>query len=180
MYGAMDTALNISELPAVSRWYAVQTKPRHEKRIGTELRRKGIESFVPTVKEVHRWSDRRKIVEVPLFSCYAFLRAENILQAALSVIATPGVFRLLGTKEKAAPIPDEEIEAFQRMVGNGVPMANSVFLTSGRRVRIRGGVLDGVEGILQSRPGDHKLVVSIQLIQRAVSVSLQGYDIEPV
>jgi len=160
-------------------WYALHTKPRHERRIGVELRHKGFQIFVPTVKEVHRWSDRRKIVEVPLFSCYVFFRANNVVRARETVFLTPGIFRVVGAKDRPTPIPDSEIQAFQRLVAKGVPMANSLFLGAGQRVRIRGGVLDRLEGILQSDPGDDKILVSIELIQRAVSVSLEGYDIEP-
>jgi transcription antitermination factor NusG len=108
-----------------------------------------------------------------------FFRANNVLRSWETVFLTPGIFRIVGAKDGPTPIPDSEIEVFQRLVGEGVPMANSLFLSAGQRVRIRGGVLDGLEGILQSHPGDLKILVSIELIQRAVSVSLEGYDIEP-
>jgi transcription antitermination factor NusG len=161
------------------RWYAVHTKPRHEKRIGAELHKKGIETFVPTIAEMHRWSDRRKRVEVPLFSCYAFFRVSDLDQTRYWILTTPGVFRVVGTQSHATAIPDHEIESFKRLVATGVPMATSVFLNAGQRVRIRGGALDGVEGILEWSPGEDRIVVSIELIRRAVSVSLSGYDIEP-
>jgi transcription antitermination factor NusG len=160
-------------------WYALYTKARHEKRIETELSNKGIETFTPTVREVHRWSDRRKSVEVPLFSCYTFFRTDNLPPIRYSILNTPGVLRLVGTQNQATPIPHHELVSFKLLVANRVPMESSRFLSVGQQVRIRGGALDGVEGILEHSHGQGKIVVSIKLIQRSVSLSLSGYEIEP-
>jgi transcription antitermination factor NusG len=165
--------------PAKPRWYALHTKPRHERRVETELGRKAIQSFLPMVNEVHRWSDRRKVVEAPLFSCYAFVRITDVSRAKGTILSTPGVFSIVGTRSAATPIPDCEIEALQKLMASGTPMSSTLFLNVGQRVRVRGGALDGVEGVLESRAGGSKLIVSIELIQRSVSVPLSGYDLEP-
>ena len=70
----MDGGLNPSISQDELRWYALHTRARHEKAIERRLREQGMETFVPTTTEVHRWSDRKKKVEVPLFSCYVFVR----------------------------------------------------------------------------------------------------------
>ena len=55
-------------------WYAIHTMARHEKRVTTNLQEDRICAFLPLVEQLHRWSDRRSRVEVPLFSCYVFVR----------------------------------------------------------------------------------------------------------
>jgi transcription antitermination factor NusG len=90
-----------------------------------------------------------------------------------------GVFRFVGTGSVGTPIPDDQIEAVQAVVSQKLPWSIYPFLNIGQRVRIRGGSMDGVEGILVARDGDRKLVVSIDAIQRSMAVQIEGYDLEP-
>jgi transcription antitermination factor NusG len=159
-------------------WYAVQTRARHEKRIGSELESKGISAFVPTRREAHRWSDRTKMVDVPLFSCYVFVKIESDPVSILEVLKTSGVFRFVSMNSAPAPIPVEQIESLQTIVANKLPLSPCGFLKIGQRVRIRGGSLDGVEGTLTALKGEHKLVISIDLIQQSVAVTIDGYAVE--
>ena len=78
------------------------------------------------------------------------------------------------------PIPDKEIEDIQTLLAQNVTCALYPFIRMGQRVRIRGGCLDGVEGILVAKNSDRNLVVSIELIQQSVAVRIDGYDVEPV
>jgi transcription antitermination factor NusG len=91
-----------------------------------------------------------------------------------------GVFGLVGASGEGAPIPNEQIEAVQSLVNGGIPWSCHPFLKIGQRVRIRSGALDGVEGILVSRDGDRTLVISVDAIQRSLSVRVEGYDVEAV
>lgn len=161
-------------------WYAIYTRPRHEKQIEARLRDCGISTFLPVVKEVHRWSDRRKVVELPLFSCYLFVHIIQSAKARVSVLQTDGVIGFVGTHREANPIPEAEIENVQQLLSRNLLLAPYPFLRMGQRVRIRGGSLDGIEGIITSGSGDRKLVISIELIQRSIAVSLEGYDIEAI
>ena len=165
-------------LPTPALWYAVQTRARHEKRIGTELEQRGISAFVPARCEAHRWSDRTKSVEVPIFSCYVFVKIEATPVNMLEVLKTSGVFRFVSVCGAPAPIPDEQIESLQAVIANKLPLAPCGFLKVGQRVRIRGGALDGVEGTLTGVKGDHRLVISIDLIQQSVAVTIDGYAVE--
>ncbi len=163
-----------------SRWYAVQTRARHEKRIESELNCKGIPAYVPTLREVHRWSDRNKTIDVPLFSCYVFVCAVLMPTLRLEILKTTGVFRFVETQGLPAAIPDAEIESIQRVVMQGLPLAPCGMLHIGEKVRIRGGSLDGVEGVLSAVRGENRLVISVELIQQAVSVTIDGYLVERV
>jgi transcription antitermination factor NusG len=162
------------------RWYAVQTRARHEKRIGTELEQKGITAFVPTMRETHRWSDRTKVVEVSVFSCYIFVKVVAASAQRLEVLKTMGVFRFVSVNGAPAPIPDGEIEGVRRVLANNLPVSACGFVQIGQRVRIRGGSLDGLEGIIENIRGGNKLVLSVELIHQSVAVTIDGYSVEPV
>jgi transcription antitermination factor NusG len=161
-------------------WYAVQTRARHEKQVTKQLQEKGATTFLPLVTQTHRWSDRRKVIELPLFPCYAFARLASSVEMRLPALQTPGVLSIVGAHGVGAPIPDKEIEDIQTLLAENVSSSLYPFIKVGQRVRIRGGCLDGVEGILIAEKSDRRLVVSIELLQRSVSVRIDGYEVEPV
>ena len=161
-------------------WYALHTRSRHEKRVASELEQKGISSFLPLVTQMRKWSDRRMKVDLPLFSCYVFVNITKSPETRVSVLRTPGVLTIVGGNHLASPIPDREIEQIQTILERKVPFSAHPFLEVGQRVRIRGGALDGLEGVLSRFKGHDQLVVSVQTIQRSLSVTLGGYDVEPV
>jgi transcription antitermination factor NusG len=162
----------------VERWYALQTKARHEKIVRHRLEKHGVCTFLPTVTEIHRWSDRKKKVELPLFSCYLFARLTPSKVDRLRILCVEGVFSFVGHRGEGVPIPDDEIEAVRVLVESKLPFSSHPFLKIGQRVRIRGGSLDGLEGILISRNSDSTLVISIDAIQRSLAVRVNGYDIQ--
>ena len=162
-----------------SRWYAVQTRARHEKKVATQLQGKGVAVYLPLIPQVHRWSDRSKVVQLPLFAGYAFVRTELSPVARLGVLQTAGVISFVGNHGQGIPIPDKEIEDVQALLTHKAPCALYPFLKVGQRVRIRGGCLDGVEGILAALDSKRSVVVSIELIQRSLAVRVEGFDVEP-
>jgi transcription antitermination factor NusG len=166
--------------PEVQHWYGLQTRPRHEKIVAQRLRERGVATFLPVVTEVHRWSDRKKSVEMPLFSCYVFAQFVPNRAERLRVLRVEGVFGLVGSRGEGVPIPDEQIDAVRNLVEGDVPWSAHPFLKIGQRVRIRSGSLDGLEGVLVSRNGDRTLVISVDAIQRSLAVRVEGYEVEPV
>lgn len=174
-FEATDTAQ-----PAPPSWYAVQTRSRHEKKVAEEIEDKGICSFLPQISRVHQWSDRRKKVDLPLFPGYVFVRTAYSPEARLSVLKTPGVAGFVGCQGRGTPIPDKQIEDIRLILDQNVPFELYPFLELNQRVRIRGGCLDGVEGTLVAKNPDRSLVVSIDLIQRAILVRVSGYELERI
>jgi transcription antitermination factor NusG len=166
--------------PGALRWYALHTRARHEKAIERRLREQGMETFVPTTMQVHRWSDRKKKVEVPLFNCYVFLRCALSAEDRKRVYQVESVHGFVGARGTALPIPDEQIESIQKILAGTAPWRSHPFLKVGQRVRVRGGAMDGVEGVFLSENGDHSLIISIEAIQRSMAVRIDGYDVEPV
>jgi len=166
--------------PVTTLWYAVQTYARHEKRVAERMRQQGLSVFLPLVKEQHRWSDRRKMVELPLFSCYVFVQLEPTNEDRLKALKTEGVLALVGVRGEGTPIPNEQIEAVRTLVTQDLPWSNYGFLKVGQRVRVRGGSLDGTEGIFLSKNGENTLVISVDAIHRSLAIRIDGYDVEPL
>lgn len=166
--------------PEGPNWYAVHTKARHEKRVAAQLEEKRVRAFLPLLRQIHSWSDRRCEVEIPMFSCYAFVHMAQTVEERLKVLRTPGVLGLVGCERQGTPIPREQIESLQTAIRGNVPIFPHAFINAGRRVRIRGGSLDGVEGILERQGADQSLVVSVELLRRSISIRVEGYGIELV
>ena len=160
-------------------WFAVQTRSRHEKKVNSELREKGIDSFLPLHREKRRWSDRSQWVELPMFSQYIFVRLPGSGDSRIRVLQTSGVVQFVGSSARGTPIPDEQIEVLRAIVSNRIPTAAHQFLQIGQRVRIRGGALEGIEGILSAIRNEKNLVVSVDLIQKSVAIRINGFEVEP-
>jgi len=186
MYGSTETT-SVFEQPAFTsvtdfkqeRWFAIHTNSRHEKVVAQEATEQGITAFLPLVKQVRQWSDRRKVVESPLFSCYVFVKILPDNRERLKVLRINGVLRFIGL-HGGIPIPEEQIEAVKMVVEQELPICSHPFLKIGQRVRVRSGALKGVEGILTGRTGERTLIVSLDAIQRSLSVRIEGYDVEPI
>ena len=161
-------------------WYAIQTRCRFEKKAATQLQNKGIETFLPLVKQIHRWSDRRQIVQVPLFPGYGFVRLSDSPAHRLRVLQTVGVNGFVMLNGFPVPVPEQQLEDVRRLLANEISCRAYPFLKVGQKVRIRGGCLDGLEGVLISENKDHSLVVSIEAIQRSLIVRIDGYDVEAI
>jgi transcription antitermination factor NusG len=170
--------LPLALTPEGPNWYAVHTKARHEKRVAALFDEKHICTFLPLLHQIHRWSDRRCKVEVPMFSCYAFVHVVQAIDERLKILRTPGVLGFVGCERQGTPIPREQIESLRTAISQNIPCLPHPFVNAGMRVRIRGGSLDGVEGILERQGSDQSLVVSVELLQRSISIRVKGYDIE--
>jgi transcription antitermination factor NusG len=162
-------------------WFAVHTRARHEKVVAQRFREMGLNSFLPLVKETHRWSDRKKTVELPLFSCYVFVQmSPEHSKERLAVVSTDGVLQIVGSRGQGIPIPSAQIDAIRLLLAEELPWKEHPFLKVGQKVRICGGAMDGVEGILLARDRDRTLVVSVDVIQRSLAVRIEGYRVEPL
>jgi transcription antitermination factor NusG len=160
-------------------WFAIRTRSRHEKLVADQLQRQNIESFLPLLKSVREWSDRKKEVEMPLFSGYSFARLVLCSSDRLRVLQTQGVAGFVGVRGLGIPVPQEQIDSLKTLLANQIPMKEHPFLQIGQRVRIKGGALDRVEGILAGQD-DRNLIISVEPIHRSLSVSIHGYRFEPI
>jgi transcription termination/antitermination protein NusG len=164
-------------LYAEPRWYAVWTRSRHEKCVAEQCERKAVQTFLPLYETVRRWKNGRHRVQFPLFPGYAFVRIA--LKDRLEVMEVPGVVRLVGFNGRPLPIPDEEMDGLRRGLAAGIEARPHPYLTVGRRVRIVGGPLRGMAGILVRRKGLYRVVVSLNLIVQSMIADVDIADIRP-
>lgn len=161
-------------------WYAVQIRPRHEKAAANHLRVFGIETFLPLCPQIRSWSDRKKIVEFPLFPGYLFVAIPWFSQARVRVFEASGAIGFVGPRNQATPIPPDQIEALRSLTRARAEYSPHHYVNVGQRVRIRDGALRGLQGILVSISNDQSLIVSVDLIRRSVAIHLKGYEVEPI
>jgi transcription antitermination factor NusG len=157
-------------------WYAAYTSANHEKRVAKQLEERALEHFLPLYQSVRRWKDRRVRLDLPLFPGYVFVRL--VLRDRLMILQIPGVAKLVGFNGTPTALPEGEIESLRTSLAEGLRAEPHRFLTVGRRVRVKNGPLGGMLGILVKRKNRARLVVSVQLIQRAMAVEIDEADLE--
>jgi transcription antitermination factor NusG len=159
-------------------WWALYTRHQHEKTVAEMLSTKGFDVFLPLYESMRRWKDRNKLISLPLFPCYVFVRggAERKLQ----VVTTPGVHMILYHGERVATIPEEQIAAIRTAVDGRYRVEPHPFLQCGQRVRVLRGSLEGVEGILARKKNMCRLILSVEMLAQSVAVEVNASDVEPV
>jgi len=159
-------------------WYAVYTSANHEKCVALQLGQRSVEHFLPLYVSQRRWKDRRVQLQLPLFPGYVFIHLA--LRDRLQVLQIPGVAKLVGFNGTPTALAPEEIETLRRGLQGGLRAEPHPFLSVGRRVRIIAGPFAGLEGILKRKKSNLRVVVSLELIQRAVAVDVDAADVRSV
>jgi len=159
-------------------WYAVYTIVRHEKAVNSALLEKDIETFLPLREVISQWKDRKKKVLLPLFPGYLFIN--STLEDRLTILNTPGIVRILGVTGSPIPIPDEQVEAVKKLIESRLPYDPYPYYNEGKMVMVVNGPLQGVVGRILQKRTSNKLILSVDLIKRSVSVEVQAEDVELV
>ena len=167
-----------SRLEIDSAWCALYTRHQHEKTVAEMLSAKGFEVFLPLYESMRRWKDRNKVLSLPLFPCYVFVRGG--LSRRLQVVSTPGVHMILCNGDRVAIIPEAEIDAIRRTVEGPHHIEPHPFLKCGERVRVKRGSLEGVEGVLVRKKNLYRLVLSVDMLAQSVGVEIDAADVEPL
>ena len=163
-------------------WFAAWTRSQYEPKVEDALRRKSVEVFLPRIRQASRRRDRCVVLERPLFPGYVFTRFLPSRETYLKIVSTEGVVRVLGDRwDTLYPIPDEQVEAVQRLVTSDERVRPVAWLRIGDRVRIIAGPLAGLEGFVQySRAGHARFVVSVDLLQRSVGAEVPSELLERI
>jgi len=161
-----------------ARWYALRTRARHEKQVRDRLASQGIEQLLPTVIKLSQWKDRKKKIEVPLFSCYCF--AQFAWPDRLTVQQTAGVVQIVGNGNGPEPVSEAEIDAIRALMTSRLPYDLHPYLHEGMPVEVIRGPLEGVHGILLRKNKPFRLVISVHLIRQSASVEIDASDVVPV
>lgn len=151
-------------------WFAVRVKSNYEKPVSAMLRGKGFEEFVPMYRSRRQWSDRIKMIDLPLFPGYLFCRLD--LNRRLPLLTTPGFLYLVGQGKSPEPVDEREIAAIQAVVRSGLPAMPWPSIAVGEHVRLERGPLRGVEGVVARIADQHRIYVNATLLQRSVFVQV--------
>lgn len=162
-----------------ARWFAIQTRYRYEKKVAAQLDQKKCEVYLPLRTEWHKWSDREQAITIPVFPGYAFVHLDQSYIARQSVLQTAGLMGFVSFGGTVVSVPSKQIEDLRLILREKELFSMHPFICAGHRVRIRGGCLDGLEGVLLQRDKG-KLIISIESIQRSLAIEVQGYDLESV
>jgi len=154
-----------------SRWYALQVHARKEQLVTSQLENRSLECFLPTYKSLRKWSDRTKEIQQVLFPGYVFCRFDY--ESRQPVVMTAGVTQVVGNGKVAIPIADSEIEALRVAVTSGIPTQPWPYLRTGEYVQINYGHLAGLQGILVNFKGNHRVVLSVTLLQRSLALEVE-------
>jgi transcription antitermination factor NusG len=159
-------------------WFAVRVRSNCEKIASASLRSKGYEELLPLQKVRRLWSDRIKVVELPLFPGYVFCRFEA--SRRLPILTTPGVVGILGFGETLTPVQEHEISSLRTVLGAGLPCEPWPFLKAGQPITIEHGPLAGVDGTVLQIRGQYRLIVQISLLQRSVAAEVDRESVRPL
>lgn len=165
-----------------ARWFAIWTHSHCEQLVHDQLVANAFDAYLPTVRTWSRRGGRRRLIPLPMFPGYLFVHHPMDKRSHVEVLKARGVVKVLGERwDRLAPIPDAEIEALQRVLNTELPVLPHPYLREGQRVRIDGGPLAGLEGILlRSRPNRGLLVLSVDLLHRSVAVEVDCTLVVPV
>ncbi len=163
----------------VLRWVALYTRSRHEKLVDRELQKKGIETFLPLRKVTRDWSDRKKIIEEPLFKSYLFVRLP--LKDRWTVLNTTGAVSFVG-RPAAEPVevPEKELSIVRRFIEEEIQMDPFPYLKEGERVYIRSGAFKGAEGFIVRKDNHCRLVISLDLLMQSISIVIDQACVESI
>ena len=160
-------------------WYAIYVKSRYEFVTDGELKKKGIENYLPLVTQLRQWKDRRKSVKFPLFPGYLFVHTSPDPEALYNVLRTRGVVKFVSlVPGHPSPVPHEEIESLRLLIESGRELDVYPNLHEGMMVRVKRGPLKGAVGVLKSKGVHYMFHINIEILGRSVGVKLYADDLE--
>ena len=161
-----------------AQWFAVWTRSRHEQVVREQLERKSIVAFLPTITRWSRWKDRKKKIDWPLFPGYCFAQFDP--DDTLPILKCAGVVNIVSVEGRPAPIPEYELDSIRVLIGSDLQFDPCPLIREGTMVEVTHGPLRGVVGrLLRKDAPKARLVLSVDLIGRAVSVEVEAADVKP-
>jgi transcription elongation factor/antiterminator RfaH len=159
-------------------WYALYTRPRHEKKVQELLTEKGIDAFLPMIKSLRQWKDRRKWVDMPLFNGYVFVNID--LKNKLTALQTHGVVKIVDFGGVPAAIPDWQIEQLKRLIDNADTLMPEQYLKIGDYVEVKSGSLAGIRGYLREIRGEWRVAIMVDGIYQSTSFVVDRANVQKI
>jgi len=159
-------------------WYAIYTRPRHEKKVHAQLTDKEIKTFLPLITRKRQWKDRKKSVEMPLFSSYLFVNFEY--KYRFDVLETDGVVKIVNFNGVPAVVPDWQIESLKQMLTFPKTIELENYIRPGEIVEVIEGPMQGMRGTVVNRKNSNRLVLTIEGIMQSVSVEIDEFSLKSI
>ena len=163
----------------IARWYAVYVKSRYEKKTSKLLDDRQIEVYLPLIKRLKQWSDRKKMVEEPLFKSYLFVHTD--LKNYYEILNTPGVVKFVCFEGKPVPVPDNQLIAVKEYIGEDDKEDDLTMLPNlqeGQLVEIVYGQMKGLVGKLVEIRGKQRLIVNIEAVGQSLPISVSRVHVK--
>ena len=160
------------------KWYVAYTYPKAERKVQRKVASIGVESFLPVSKVVRQWSDRKKKLEMPVFPNYIFIRATP--HERHQTLNIRELVRFVSFEGNPVTISDKEIESIKTVLSMDTKISNERFHQVGTKVQITSGGFAGATGILVRKEGKQRLLVQLEALQQAFSVSLPAGCVKEV
>lgn len=174
----MCTAQVIVSLTPESSWYAVFCLPQNEKSVARQLALREVEAFLPTYETIKVWKNRQRIRTVlPLFPTYLFVHINS--RQRCRVLESPGVIHIVGNSREHLPVPDAAIELLRSGI-QGRNMEPYRELVAGKKVRIKSGSMEGVQGVLVRKGNGMRFVLALEMINQYAAIEVDAHDLEPI
>ncbi|GAB4180877.1 MAG: UpxY family transcription antiterminator [Calditrichia bacterium] len=151
-------------------WYAVYTRARHEKKVFERMQEANIEAYLPIVKKLRQWKDRKKWIEVPLFNNYIFVNIES--KQFIQVLQIQGVSRFVSSAQKPIQIPDWQIDNLKKSLEISEEPETAEYFVSGEFVEVTDGPFRGVKGYVYDRKKKNRIALSIEGIYQSVIIEV--------
>ena len=159
-------------------WYAIYTRPRHEKKVHLQLTDKKFEAFLPLITRKRQWKDRKKKVEMPLFSSYLFVEFDY--KYRFDVLETDGVVKIVNFNGVPAVVPDWQIESLKQMLTFPRTLQLETYIRPGEIVEVTEGPMRGIRGTVVNRKNANRLVLTIEGIMQSVSVEVDEFILKKI
>jgi transcription antitermination factor NusG len=159
-------------------WYALYTRPRHEKKAAELLIEKDFVVYLPLIQRVRQWKDRKKKVDMPLFNSYLFVNFEY--NQRFEVLKTHGVVKIINFSGQPAVVPDWQIDSLKRMLDFPDTVRLEKYITPGEIVEIKQGPMRGLKGMVNLKKDSKRLVLSIDGVFQSISVEIEEEYVERI
>jgi len=159
-------------------WYALHTKSRFENVVNEGLEKKSLEVFLPKIQVKSKRRDRKRLIRVPLFPGYLFVKTTLNPTEHVEILKTIGAVRLVGNKEGPVSIPDDTLESLKIMVATDNPVTTGGRFKKGDRVMVVEGPFAGVIGTFVRYRGKERVIVNIEALGQFAGVDVSEDDVE--
>lgn len=162
----------------IPRWYVLHTKSRHENVVSDGLLKKSLEAFLPKIQVRSKRRDRKKLIRVPLFPGYLFVKTDLNPHQHIEILKTAGAVRLIGSGRGPVAVGDDVVDSIKIMVRGDYPVTTGSRFKKGDRVIVVCGPFEGVVGIFERYGSKRRVVVHVEALGQYAAVEVDEDDVE--